>query len=518
MGKSMRNAVAICAGGALALAFGSPVRAQSAPTAKASAGTFVLRLKPVRDSGDKVTAIEVRAEVHGSEPPAAFSLTTPVNYAGNPGIADRVEKLVLRDRHGIVPLRIQDDPANPGGFPYFRHWRAERPVSFPATFSYRARVAPDGGPPGPPFSIRPTGEGVSGSGAGFLILPEGVKTASNTVSWDLSGLPTGSIASTTFGDGKTFKLKGPPQALMQGWYLAGRAGRFPATGDKNGFSATWLGKPPYDPAIEMAWAGEAYTWLGKFFRYLNPPPRYRVFIRAVPPPNAGGTALGASFMTAPRPASDAHAVSSSPRNVFLHEMIHMWVGGIEAPMGVSSWFSEGLTTYYTRLLALRAGYTSVEEYARDVNVAMKEYYGSSALNMTAEQITAVGFTNNQVREMPYVRGAYYFADLDARIRARSGGRRKLDDVLLPLFERREKGERFDHDAWLALLGKELGPEAQQQFKDVILGGATLQPLEHAFGPCLKREARTYEVTDRAPVQGYTWVRDPSVADELCRGW
>lgn len=305
---------------------------------------------------------------------------------------------------------------------------------------------------------------------------------------------------------------------MQGWYLAGRAGRFPATGDRNGFSATWLGIPPYDPAAEMAWAGDAYTWLGKFFGYLAPPPRYRVFIRAVPPPNAGGTALGPSFMTAPRPASDRGAAPVSPRSVFLHEMIHMWVGGIDAPAGVSSWFSEGLTTYYTRLLALRAGYTSVDEYARDVNDAMSDYYGSSALNMTAEQITAIGFTNNQIREMPYVRGAYYFADLDARIRARSGGRRKLDDVLLPLFARRAKGERFDHAAWLDIVGRELGPEAQQRFKDVVLNGATLQPDEHAFGPCLKRELRTYEADGRPAVQGFAWVRDPAVAEERCRSW
>ena len=139
---------------------------------------FLVQLKPVRDGGPLVTAIEVKAQVHGVAGSDAFSLTAPVNYAGNPGIADRVEGLVLRDRNGLVPLVAQDDPANPGGFPYFRHWRAQRAVSFPATISYRAKVTPDGGPPGPPFSIRQSAGGVSGSGAGFLVLPEGVKTMS----------------------------------------------------------------------------------------------------------------------------------------------------------------------------------------------------------------------------------------------------------------------------------------------------------------------------------------------------
>lgn len=476
---------------------------------------FLVQLKPVRDGGPLVTAIEVEAQVRGVAGSDAFSLTAPVNYAGNPGIADRVEGLVLRDRKGVVPLTVQDDPANPGGFPYFRHWRAQRAVSFPATISYRAKVTPDGGPPGPPFSIRQSAGGVSGSGAGFLVLPEGVTTSVSRVKWDLSDLPVTSIASATFGDGRSFELKGTPQALYQGWYLAGPAGRYPGTGsDDHGFSATWLGKPPYDAAAEMAWAGKAYTWLGKFFGYLDPPPRYRVFIRAVPPPNAGGTALGASFMTAPRPS----AKTTSSRSTFMHEMIHMWVGGIDAPQGVSSWFSEGLTSYYTRLLSLRAGYISADDYARDVNAAMKAYYASPALNMSAEAITKVGFTDNRAREMPYARGAYYFADLDARIRARSGGQRKLDDLMLPLFARRQKGERFDHDAWIALVTKELGPEAEQEFKAVILGGETLQASDNAFGPCLKREARIYDAPGGKTVQGYAWVRDPFVSEAACQAW
>src|SRR5689334_16342459 len=84
---------------------------------------FLVQLKPVRDGGPLVTAIEVTSEVRGVAGSDSFGLTAPVNYAGNPGIADRVEGLVLRDRKGLVPLTVQDDPANPGGFPYFRHWR-----------------------------------------------------------------------------------------------------------------------------------------------------------------------------------------------------------------------------------------------------------------------------------------------------------------------------------------------------------------------------------------------------------
>ena len=80
-------------------------------------------------------------------------------------VADRVQDLTVTDAKGAVPLASVDDPAAPGGFPYFRHWTAQRPVSYPVTISYRSAVQPAGAPQGPPFGIRPSGGGVSGAGA-----------------------------------------------------------------------------------------------------------------------------------------------------------------------------------------------------------------------------------------------------------------------------------------------------------------------------------------------------------------
>lgn len=474
-------------------------------------------LKPVREGGPEVTAIEVKAEL-AEGVGDTLVLSAPVTYAGVRDVADRVQGLVVRDAKGVIPLAVADDPAAPGGFPYFRHWTAQRAVSYPVTISYRSLVQPAGAPQGPPFGIRPSGGGVSGAGAGFLVLPEKVGEAQLKLRWDLSDLAKGSSAVASFGDGDV-TLTGEPETLRQAWYMAGPMGRYPQSGDVDGFSGTWLGQSPFDPAAELEWSGKLYQQLDKDFGYLKPAPRYRVFMRFLDtPPVGGGTALPNSFMLS-RAAAPRDPAAKGPRVTFAHEMIHQWVGGVESPgaVGVSSWFSEGLTTYYTALAPMRAGFSSVEEYGEQINAAARGYWGSEARDWSAEKIAKAGFGSESIRHVPYNRSALYFADLDAQIRAKSGGKRKLDDLLAPMFVSREKGVRFDHDAWKAMVTAELGPQAVETFEKVVLGGEMFTPDAGAFGPCFTRKATTYKVGE-ATLDGYEWTRVASVPDATCRRW
>ena len=222
--------------------------------------------------------------------------------------------------------------------------------------------------------------------------------------------------------------------------------------------------PEWDPVEEMAWAATMYAYLGKAYAYLDSVPGYRVFIRVG---GRGGTALSNSFMGGARarqPGSESKGEAS--RGTFMDEMGHMFVGGIEAPMGASSWFSEGLNTYYTRLLPMRGGFTTVDEDGRDINDAFQSYYHNTARNMSADEIVKVGFNDNNIRHIPYTRSSLYFADLDSRIRAHSGGKRNLDKVLFELFQRRERGERFDHDVWIKTVVAEAGSGAREDFEGI----------------------------------------------------
>jgi hypothetical protein len=483
---------------------------------------FELLLKPLVGDDGEVSGIAVNAVIYGALQADAerLSLTAPVVYAGAYGIADRVKDLRVRDRRGRVPLMQTDDPVVPGGFPYFRHWTAQREVSFPVRVSWRTEVEPFTDRRGPPFNIKPSAGGLSGAGSAFLVLPENVTSEVSHLRWDLGEFESGAAAISTFGEG-AFELAGPPAELIQGWYMAGPLGRFPASGDADGFSAAWLGDFPFDPATEMALAGEAYAFLGDFFEYLSPPPRYRVFMRIIDSPQTrfSGTALGSSFMLSGSPNSGEETNGAPPRATFFHEMIHMWVGQVEGPQGVTSWFSEGLTSYYTLVLPLRGGFESVEEYAEGIQRLAERYYTSPALNMSAGEIANIGFGNEDIRSTPYSRGALYFADLDARIRARSNGERSLDDLVRAIFHRRHSDPdyTFDGAAWIAAITAELGPEAAAAFESHVIEGETLQPASEVFGPCFEREQATYAAEDKE-VTGYRWARKPDLPDARCREW
>lgn len=500
----MRRAILFVAAGLIA----GPAAAQS----------FQTTLKPARDAAGEVAAIEVRSEI-GGMPAAAgpLVLQAPVVYAALRGVADRVKDLEVRDAQGVVPLSAVDDPPAPGGFPYYRHWKAGRAVSYPVTVTYSSLVQPAGSPPGPPFGIRPSGGGVSGAGAGFLVVPENIRGGTTTVRWDLSGFAPGAVGITSLGEGEV-TVKGGPEKLTQSWIMAGPLHRYPAKGGEvNGFSAAWLGSAPFDAEREMAWSARMYAYLGKAFGYLDPPPRYRVFMRFLDtPPVGGGTALPASFMLS-RGAAPFDPKAEGPRGTLIHEMTHQWTGGIEAPQGISSWFSEGLTVFYTALNPLRGGQRSLADYGREVDAMARGYWGSVAHDWSAEKIAHAGFGDESIRHVPYNRSALYFADLDARIRAASSGRRKLDDMLRPMFVSRAKGVRFDQAAWKVMVTKELGASAADEFEARILRGEPFVPDANAFGPCFKRQPKTYTVEGKA-VEGYEWVRAPGVSDATCRKW
>jgi hypothetical protein len=480
-------------------------------------GSVSLTVRPSRAGGAEVSTIAVQVEMRGNFT-RPLSVRAPITYAGVRQIADRIDSLVMRDASGNVPLTTRDDPTDPGGFPFYRHWQATRAVTAPVTLSYQMR--PFTGMPrtGPQFDFYAHAGGISAGGMALFVLPENFGASGLRVHWDLRDLSPGSIAASTFGEGD-IAMRGAPEQLAQAYYMAGPLGHFERDG--SGFHAYWLGTPAFDPSREMVWAGTAYEYLRKFYRDTLTSP-YRVFIRAIPgAPSLGGTALGRSFMVGTGTgAGDSSA--HSPRETIAHEMGHMWVGNLNGGgVGGTTWFNEGLNVYYTRLLLLRSGLDSVALYERSINGSARAYYSSPFRNAPADSLARVGFASGigagSAQNVPYQRGSLYFADVDYQIRQASDGKRTLDDVMLPLFERRRHGEQLDRNSLVEMLVKEIGPKARDEFEAVILRGETLTVASGAFGPCFERRTVTSTAAGQQ-VEGYEWTRVPSVPDEKCRAW
>lgn len=349
-------------------------------------------------------------------------------------------------------------------------------------------------------------------GSGFLLLPANAGVTQTNVRWDLSGLPQGSVGVINAGEGEV-TLSGGGEALARQWILAGPAGRYEAPGDVP-FTGYWLGQPPFDPQVEMAWNAKAYAALAKHYRYMDPPPPYRVFIKMLDsPPFGGGSAGPGAFlmsMAEGKPRPDV-------RGTFFHEMSHQWVGGLTDDSDLGGWFGEGLNTHYSTVLPIKYGLVTVQTYLDEVNEVARGYYESKGAGMPLKDVAAIGFGDEMIRRTPYNRGAIYFADLDARIRAKSRGKRNLDSVVLPLFAARAKGGPLTTQTWEAAVEKELGVAAVADFRAMVLdGAATITPPSTAYGPCFHRvETPMKSGVDGREIKGFQWERVARVTDEKC---
>ncbi len=434
-------------------------------------------LKPSRmdeAKGQGALAVELRF----SELPAkagAPLLTLPMVIANTATIAETLTGLTASDADGEVPLVVRDDPAK--GLVWSRHWLAGRTTRGPVVVRYVAPV--DNTPPtrgsGPPYALRTEGGGVSGVGNTFVLLPEDKTVRKIVLHWDLTALPKGSTATSSFGEGDVSLPDGPADQLASTVFMAGPMKREPGFVSQTGFSSAWLGQPPFDPAPLMAWTNRLHGWMSSFFQDKTVPP-YRVFLRYNPINAGGGTALTRSFLT----TYGADTKGDSLKGTLSHEMVHTWTDS-----DAGQWYGEGVAVHYQGLLPFRAGLLSPEEFLEDLNDTARRYY-ANPLNGTPDGEIAPRFwEDSRIRVLPYDRGGLYFAMLDGKIRRASGGKRSVDDLVLEMNRRFAIGQKTDDAVWIELLVKELGEDGRKLHASMLAGGLML-PEPDDFGPCFSR--------------------------------
>lgn len=464
------------------LAGGLVVALMASTALAAEAPKLTVVLKPgAADQPDGVGFVDVTLTVEGVDAAAgAPLLTLPVVIANTATVADTLSGLEARDASGAVTLTAKDDPV---ALAYARHWSPSRAVKGDLVVRYRAPI--DNTPPkrgsGPPYQLRTEGGGMSGVGNTFVILPETNQPYRLALKWDLSAL--GGQATSSYGDGDVELPAGPAGRLSSTVFMAGPMHRYPVGGSK-GFSAAWLGTPPFDPAPTMVWTEKLHGWMTKFWQDTSEPP-YRVFLRYNPINAGGGAALTNSFLTTYGKTGSGDAL----KGTLAHEMTHTWTSAGT----VGQWYGEGNAVHYQRLLPLRAGLFTPQEFLDDLNETARRYY-SNALNDTPnDQIAARFWEDTRVRVLPYDRGAMYFAVLDGKIRRASGGKRSVDDLIRTMVK--SKGEGIDEAYWLSLVEKELGPEGRKVHED-MLAGKLMLPESGDYGPCFSRttaKARRFEL-------------------------
>lgn len=476
-----------------------------AGTAMADAPDLEVTIRPAAPNAQRLIEwVEIELRVQDMKVEAGQPLLRlPLVSSNVQGVAEVLENLTVADALGPLTLRASDEPA--GAMTSYRRWSADRAVSGDVAVRYRVPVtnAPNMRGAAPPFEMRTEDGGVSGLGEMFLILPEGEAAYDVRLHWALDALTPGAVGLFSFGAGQIALDGVKAERLGEAFFMAGELGLFPDPTPDAGFFAAWQGQPPFDPAEAMGWSAGLYDDYLKFFREPGNPP-YGVFLRRNLVNPGGGVELNRSFVATFGEKTDVEDLKLT----LAHEMLHTFAGALDEPRGLeSSWWSEGLATYYQRILPYRMGRISGDDFLKDLNTTAARYYTNALSDTPNAEIPARFWADTRVRVLPYDRGAMYFAVLDEQIRAASQGRRSLDDILLAAVEHRRQGEPVTHDYWVGLLRAELG-EAGPQGLEAMLRGDLMLPGSSAFGVCFERTT--------APLRRYELGFEPAALTERPR--
>ena len=204
----------------------------------------------------------------------------------------------------------------------------------------------------------------------------------------------------------------------------------------------------------------------------------------------GGTGLTNSFALY---AYDDVPLGIELKRTIAHEMFHAWNPARLAARSDGyerhRWFGEGVTEFYTRLLLLRAGLITADEYLADYNERLHDYYTSPSRTATEERASRAFFSESRLAQLPYQRGDVLAHRWNARIREATGGRSSLDDVMRALLRRaRDHDSLFTADVLAAAVRRytrPLGHDPRADITRYVERGELVPADSGALGPCAR---------------------------------
>ena len=216
----------------------------------------------------------------------------------------------------------------------------------------------------------------------------------------------------------------------------------------------------------------------------DPNANYRVFMRQNPYPSNGGTSLPESFMFGWGP-DWKELPKGSQQSLISHEMAHNWPTlGEDEPHAQTAWYTEGTAEYYSSTLSYRSKVIGLDRLLQITNERAADYYTNPYLQSSNEQAGAKFWSDPRSQRVPYGRGFMYLVEVDAKLRAKSNGKERVDDLVLEILNRQRKGEKAGLIAWKELVQRELGEEGLRDYEDMA-AGKVIVPPSNALGPCLK---------------------------------
>jgi hypothetical protein len=249
------------------------------------------------------------------------------------------------------------------------------------------------------------------------------------------------------------------------------------------------GEAKADATTLRRWVTRALDSLTDFYGEVPSGPLHRVHVVLAPIPGATDPGVFGEVLRRGTPSvlllfgAEASPAAQGPDGfdrdwVATHELFHLGnplVRGVRAP-----WLVEGFTTYYTDVLRARAGrLPQAEAWASLVGNCRDHGQSVDARSLLDESHQ---MEQSHSWDRVYRGGACLALRLDVALRARSGGRRTLDDVLRGLrahvgaFTETELIAALDAEVGGAMASKVLAQKALDPQLTTLLAGLERAPL------------------------------------------
>lgn len=444
--------------------------------------------------GQQLENMDVTLRLNGLERQAGEELfRMQLETVSIPGC--RPEGLYLTDGQGPVPLEMAEESS----YPYvFLIVRAGRAVTGPVTLRYTVfpRPDPEQGICGPYFDFKTEPGGATVAGISFL---PGLGDYQGQISlhWDCSAMPEGACGVNTFGEGE-LSYTGPFEKLRQSYYAMGLLHRI-TEGD---FGFYWLAEPSFDVEAIASYVKKLFAVMAPFFG--DTESVYRVFLRRDPAayPSSGGTALLRSYLFG---WNENKPVSvTEKQNILAHEMVHNWPNLNDEPYGTTTWYAEGTAEYYSILLPLRAGLIDRQTALREIQSRSDAYYTNPTRHLDNMAAARHSWEDRRIQKLPYGRGIFFLANTDAQMRAATGGRCGIDEVVRELLRRGKEGQELGNEPFLQVVRELSGLDVRPEW-ELMSSGGHFAPLPDSFdGLFTVEELPGQEADTGKEVPAYRW--------------
>jgi predicted metalloprotease with PDZ domain len=206
-----------------------------------------------------------------------------------------------------------------------------------------------------------------------------------------------------------------------------------------------------------------------------------------------------------------------------HEHFHTWNGrkiGRQEPEALIYWFAEGFTSYYTVLLNLRAGIYTIDNYVKEYNKTLLNYFISPVRNEENIEILKKFWVNHDIEHLPYYRGTILAHEWNLHIKKESKERYSLDNVMFDILYQAQKNKRvFTAELFDNVIKKYLKEGVAQEIDMYIDRGETIELSPDALGPCFMLAWEKKKIKDKEFIVPYYYCDSSHKLNcAVCKKW